>query len=151
MEELAGISIADALLPEAKQLEPKVMSEVDPDRLGFTYISHRSRFVSTLQGQVIETNSQELTVGVQVPVAEPAALIPIVKWHQALKQNSNYFQSFGSWTPESLLDEVHEQSWVLSWQPAAAVPEGCHCTGELARLHCARGLCGNAVVRSCLS
>ena len=81
-----------------------------------------------------------------MPVAEPSALIPIVKGHQALRANPNYSNSFGSWTPASFMDEGLEQSWVHSWQPTESVPEGCHCSGELARLHCARGLCGNAVV-----
>ena len=53
VEELAAISAADAKSLQPMHLEPKVISEVDPKLLGFTYTRYRSRFVSVRHGQVL--------------------------------------------------------------------------------------------------
>eukprot|EP00656_Telonema_subtile_P042223 TRINITY_DN47723_c0_g1_i1.p1 TRINITY_DN47723_c0_g1~~TRINITY_DN47723_c0_g1_i1.p1 ORF type:complete len:206 (+),score=35.66 TRINITY_DN47723_c0_g1_i1:103-720(+) len=53
----------------------------------------------------------------------------------------------GDWHPE-ILSDGQEMPWV-SRNPVTPKPvEGCRCAGELERLHCSRGLCGNAVVRA---
>eukprot|EP00658_Telonema_sp_P-2_P042944 TRINITY_DN30905_c0_g1_i1.p1 TRINITY_DN30905_c0_g1~~TRINITY_DN30905_c0_g1_i1.p1 ORF type:complete len:359 (+),score=62.68 TRINITY_DN30905_c0_g1_i1:238-1314(+) len=119
--------------PELVELEPKIRSEMRPEDLGFQYIRHRLPLVSTTEGQV------ELA-------AKQRPLTELVAWHRGIRAGDDYKLSMGRWFPESLLDG-RELSWVLPTRPRQA-PRGCRCTGELARLHCSRGTCGNAVVRA---